>query len=202
MCGYAHVPCTVAAWWHRLQLRRDRLGAVPVVDLLRRVERVVERSHVEPRRVVHSPADALAQRLLERERKLPPHRLELRAVERVPQVVARPRRRLVVHLVVELDAELLRDELRHLRESRARSDEPSHGKIPLAWIPLMATRAHLEIIEFGLALHVILLAVLAVREDEEHRGRDVTRVDVEARAGGFPARIRVERHLQTTDGAT
>ena len=56
-------------------------------------------------------------------------------------------------------------------------------------------RAHLEIVELDLALDVVLLAVHALVEHEEHRRRDVARVDVPARARLDRASVRVYRDL-------
>ena len=65
-------------------------------------------------RVLRHPPDGAAQRVLKRERQLPAELAQLVAVEGVAQVVAGARRRVVVHLVLELLAELLGDELRDL----------------------------------------------------------------------------------------
>eukprot|EP00966_Prymnesium_polylepis_P301315 6962129-Prymnesium_polylepis.1 len=69
---------------------------------------------VEPRRVGGRPPDGPPQRLLKGEGQLPPHLAQLRAVERVSQVVAGARAGVVVHHVLELLAELLGDELGNL----------------------------------------------------------------------------------------
>mmetsp|Transcript_17559 Transcript_17559/g.57496 ORF Transcript_17559/g.57496 Transcript_17559/m.57496 type:complete len:248 (-) Transcript_17559:1745-2488(-) len=80
--------------------------------------------------------------------------------------MARPRVRIVVHLVHELFAELRRDEA-----------------------------GHLQVVQLGLALDVVLLAEPAVLEHEPHRLGDVARVDVEAGAGTDRALIRVDGDL-------
>mmetsp|Transcript_119 Transcript_119/g.247 ORF Transcript_119/g.247 Transcript_119/m.247 type:complete len:794 (-) Transcript_119:198-2579(-) len=135
-------------------------------DALVRVGVVRPLLQVQPVRVGHGPLDAVAQGVLEAQRGDPAHLGHLLAGQAVAQVVAGARGVVVDHLVHQLLAARVGDELRQL-----------------------------QVGHLALARDVVLLADGPLVEQEHHRRRDVARVDVEARARRLLVRVRVDVHL-------